>query len=444
METPETFEQRYKRLTNSSSSFCPLLYDHATIQTTGKFKLCCVAKDSTSQMSAIDSSNSIADYWNSKTVRASRKMMMNSLYPPECSDCKRLDELNIPSKRSSAVQSMHNNLRYGNYILDRIENSTDSDFNVSKMPSDFDIKFGNLCNLKCRMCNAGSSSQIAKEVFANWNLVEKQEYPYSENYNLDPSKGPLPNFEYYDSPNFINSMEATKDDLVHLKFTGGEPLLIKQMFKFLKQLIDKNLSKNISLHFVTNLTKLTREMMQDYFSKFAQVTFSVSLDGYKSSYEYIRYPAKWSTIEKNIDILKEYNHNIDVNFSVCFDIYNCISYLETHNWIEQISKKHKFNKYNSNKAHSQSVDPIFIDNPSWLDVRNLPLTVKEKLYKMYDKNIFKNELKYIQSTSTKDSNTSMKDFVKYTNTVDKVRGQSFKQSCPQEWELVKEYFNGSE
>ena len=63
---------------------------------------------------------------------------------------------------------------------------------------------------------------------------------------------------------------------------------------------------------------------------------------------------------------------------------------------------------------------------------------------MYDKNIFKNELKYIQSTSTKDSNTSMKDFVKYTNTVDKVRGQSFKQSCPQEWELVKEYFNGSE
>ena len=444
METPETFEQRYKRLTNSSSSFCPLLYDHATIQTTGKFKLCCVAKDSTTQMSASDSPTSIADYWNSKSVRSSRKMMMNSLYPSECSDCKRLDELNIPSKRSSAVNSMHDNLRYGNYILDRIENSTDNDFNVAKMPSDFDIKFGNLCNLKCRMCNAGSSSQIAKEVKANWNLVEKKEYPYSENYNLDPDKGPLPNFEYYDSPNFISSMEATKDDLVHLKFTGGEPLLIKQMFKFLKQLIDKNLSKNISLHFVTNLTKLTEEMMQDYFSKFAQVTFSVSLDGYKSSYEYIRYPAKWSIIEKNIELLGRYNNNIDVNFSVCYDIYNCISYIYTCNWIDVVSRKYKFNKYNPKKAHKESVDPIFIDHPSWLDVRNLPLTVKEKLYKMYDKNIFKNELKYIQSTSTKDSNTSMKDFVKYTNTVDKVRGQSFKQSCPQEWELVKEYFNGSE
>ena len=68
----------------------------------------------------------------------------------------------------------------------------------------------------------------------------------------------------------------------------------------------------------------------------------------------------------------------------------------------------------------------------------------EKLCNIYDKGMFKNELKYIQSLSTKDIDLSMKDFVKYTNTVDKVRGQSFEQSCPQEWDLVKEYFYGSE
>jgi len=443
METPETFEQRFKRLTNESSSFCPLLYDHATIQTTGKFKLCCVAKDSETQMRANDSPNAIAEYWNSKYVRRSRKMMMNGYYPSECTECENLDKLNIPSKRSTSIQAMQNNSQYGDHILDRLESATDNDFNVSKLPSDFDIKFGNLCNLKCRMCNAGSSSQIAKEVSANWDLVQKQEYPYFDNYDLNPSKKSIPNFEYYDSPNFIDSMGSTTDDLIHLKFTGGEPLLIKQMFKFLKQLIDKDLSKNITLHLITNLTKLTREMIDEYFSKFAQVSFSVSLDGFKSSYEYIRFPAKWNVVEKNISMMSEYNDKLDLNFSVCFDIYNCVSFIDTYNWIEEVSEKHNFNKYGSKKIHKESIDPIFLRQPKWLDVRNLPLTVKDDLCKMYNNKVFNNQLKYIQSQPTIDPEENMKEFVKYTNNVDKIRGQSFAKGCPQEWELIKEYFNGS-
>src|SRR5688572_19702967 len=49
-----------------------------------------------------------------------------------------------------------------------VERSQSAGFEAAR-PLSFDLRLGNLCNLKCRMCSAGFSSQIEKdEVHSAW------------------------------------------------------------------------------------------------------------------------------------------------------------------------------------------------------------------------------------------------------------------------------------
>lgn len=112
-------------------------------------------------------------------------------------------------------------------------------------------------------------------------------------------------------PSFYHSMEhsavgghATLKELPdiskvrELKLTGDEPLMIKENWDMISQM-----GENTTLRIITNGTITIKNL--SIFEKFKLVTWNISIEGPKEITEYIRYPSKWSTIQKNIKTMNE-------------------------------------------------------------------------------------------------------------------------------------------
>jgi hypothetical protein len=70
--------------------------------------------------------------------------------------------------------------------------------------------------------------------------------------------------------------------------------------------------KEIELRYHTNGTQLNEEIIS-LWSQFKQVELMISIDDWGDRNEYVRYPAKWSVIKKNLDRLDATDDNIVVN-----------------------------------------------------------------------------------------------------------------------------------
>ena len=106
------------------------------------------------------------------------------------------------------------------------------DKNVDLEPTDMDsfkIKiFGNLCNLKCVMCNPHTSSKIAAEM--------KRHGEWSGNSIVNPSKK-------MDMDKFYADLKKVLPTTNQIEIVGGEPLLYPETYKFLNWIVENDLSK---------------------------------------------------------------------------------------------------------------------------------------------------------------------------------------------------------
>lgn len=162
-----------------------------------------------------------------------------------------------------------------------------------------DLRFGNLCNLACRMCDPYSSSKLYKE------FSEMFGEQYLEKYK---------NMNWFRSPGFWEELYNYKDDFEKIHLVGGEPLLVKECWKFLRDLSEDPCAKNIMLSYNTNLTVIPHEA-KEIWPKFKGVSILVSMDGVGKLNEFIRYPSKWNEFENNL-------LEIENNFEK-YNIYNC-------------------------------------------------------------------------------------------------------------------------
>ena len=99
-----------------------------------------------------------------------------------------------------------------------------------------------------------------------------------------------------------------------LKFTGGEPSIQPEVLTVLDTAISKGYSKQIELNLTTNATKFNRRLL-DKLSEFATVKLNISVDGYGTVYDYIRYPFKWEKWLERINEIKQYD--IKCSYTAC-------------------------------------------------------------------------------------------------------------------------------
>jgi len=154
-----------------------------------------------------------------------------------------------------------------------------------------DLKLGNICNLKCRICGSWSSSKWAKEeidyVPGLKNRKEHLAYKFLQD-------GAWPR----ETEVFWDNLRTLLPNIKYFEFTGGEPFLIQQHFDLLQYAVDNDYAKNIEIHYNTNGTQFPDQ--HSLWNHFKHVEVAFSIDNVGARFEYERYGAEWNEVEKNI------------------------------------------------------------------------------------------------------------------------------------------------
>lgn len=236
-----------------------------------------------------------------------------------CSTCWALEDAGLLSERQ-----IHN--RTLDFLLDlSLENIEKKSLSDGFNPLQIKLTTSNLCNGQCITCNPKSSS--------SWAMLEG-----------NPTKYAKINHDLLD-------FGINWSNIVSLSFVGGEPLLEKQNFKILQNLIDLN-NTNCFISIVTNGSISLTNKQFEILEQFPNLNICLSIDGTFKSFEYLRYPLKWDKLLENLKMFKSITKNISVS---CM-ISNCNIYF----YSDLINF---FREQNLNYLMKQIINP-FIFNPS--------------------------------------------------------------------------------
>jgi MoaA/NifB/PqqE/SkfB family radical SAM enzyme len=185
-----------------------------------------------------------------------------------------------------------------------------------------DLKLGNICNLKCRICGSWSSSKWAEEELKYMPDVDKKDHiAYAW---LRQGQWPRKTETFWDN------MKELLPNIKYFEFTGGEPWMIQEHFDLLQYAVDKSYSKNIDIHYNTNGTQNPLPHVPMW-SQFGRVDIAFSIDNVGSRFEYERYGATWAEANENIDrthfAKSEWAQNITTQLCFTINIQN-VYYLD--------------------------------------------------------------------------------------------------------------------
>ena len=371
----------------------------------GTFHVCCHAEfASTKSIELGDSTQSLKDIWNSENFRYVRKSFLQGKPPLECIEtCYDVEKKGGTSNRNQV------NKRFLN--KQSLQNLTNQDGSVNNFPSYIDLRFGNLCNFKCRMCGPHASTSWYKEAGTNYSNVIDH---YTDNTNI-----------WDDLPDFLPYIED-------VYFAGGEPFVQDGHYKLLNILINSGYSKNVSLQYNTNLSydKYKNFDLISMWKNFKNVSLWPSIEGWEKQAEYSRKGLSWKKFVNNSEKFNKYINT----YSSVISIYSIYTMPELIMWFKK-QRKDYFG--------------TLLLNPSYLSVTCLPQESKDLIIQKYkkfiyeNKNILKNHeieqmlswLRYMKST---DDSYLLSEFKKEQEKLDNSRNESFTVIYP---EFSKWYTN---
>ena len=281
---------------SESPTFCPLLWLGATHWNSGVFVPCCQYKPD-------QTTNTWHKGFDDRPYKLERKMISEGGKPKPCRHCWINEEAGARSLRQEALEN-----DWWHPHKQTIDSDTGEDGSFNHQPVYFDLRLGTKCNLACRMCSPVSSSLIEKELDEHFELFQPhgfhmEDYAYAKkNVTTDAHIDQV--FDY---------IETTKQPIT-LKFTGGEPFLNQRIPGFVQKLIDSGRAKDIRITFITNLTTVKRSLLEDLNNNFKNFNLTISMEGIKTEYEYVRYPSTWFKFQKNFDMIQE----LGIKTNICY------------------------------------------------------------------------------------------------------------------------------
>lgn len=333
-------------MANVSKTFCIYPWTHQMIDTNGSVKLCCVAEDPTQKPHGAHMSvkrKNLSELWNDPYMQDVRRRMLDGKQVKDCGQCYRKERRGEYSFRQRANEDI---------------TSENRQIVVDKLPHYLDIRFGNLCNLKCRMCTGIYSKMLGEELEGIANQNEEFRL-------LAPDSAKSYTFDWYENPAFWNDLKNYIPSVKLIYLTGGEPTLVQGNYEFLQQLINKGFAQNIDLVFNTNVTNFQQKFL-DLINQFKKVTFNLSIDGVEGVQEYIRYPSKWTHIQKNMELLmkkvQQSETKYDLVFTPTVSIINVANLSTFINWAYDFANTHQTPNV------VWDMQPIFLHGPQFQDM----------------------------------------------------------------------------
>jgi len=110
-------------------------------------------------------------------------------------------------------------------------------------------------------------------------------------------------------------------------------------------------------------------------AQFNHGEIQISIDHVHDKNEYIRYPTKWESIEKNvIRLYDKFPQTWKIKHYTVFQTYNYDAIPDVLDWV------HNHRSYYTSKEHNRLYiwSPIMLDSPSYLDVRIIQPEVRKK------------------------------------------------------------------
>jgi organic radical activating enzyme len=259
----------------------------------------------------------LTEIQNSRSMQTLREDFLAGKKPQNCRRCWNEERAGRTSKR------MH--------TLDRLKHMiTDQAWTADARPLMFlDLKLGNICNLKCRICGSWSSSTFAAEELAN--LGPNEDRKSNHHYHMLRA-GAWPR----ENPTFWQEIEQVSEQIRYIEFTGGEPFMIQEHFDLLQGLVDRGLADRIEIHYNTNGTQWP-EHAEQIWSHFKTVEIAFSIDDVGARFEYQRTGAVWSEVVENINkfrLMRARHNNIQLQVCSTVNVFNVFYLEELATWID--------------------------------------------------------------------------------------------------------------
>jgi len=455
----------------SNDSFCPEVYNQIQIDMQGDLKVCCLSSDG-GLAKELDGTpmnvktHSIFAAMNSETHKQHRLDLSNNIKPQRCSNCYNWENhSNNISRRKKFIRLSEHKLDYvkASEAFDVTNDDGSIDVDTTKLIN-LDIRFGNLCNLKCIMCDPGNSSLW----YEDWELLSRkfsktQPNGRSVKFSLggiDPATGntqywkdkdkfylleknqhgklKLQNEEnWWETESWKTQFVKIAPQLQYIYFTGGEPLLVPAMEEHLAYLVENDFAKNIMLCYDTNLTVVNPGII-DKWKFFKDVELRISVDDTGDRYNVVRNPGNFDKLCDNINRVQQTNIKIKHVSIVCHlaNVYGVVR-------VAKLAKQLGI-----------GMSLRFVSRPVWISVLNLPQSAKEEVIATLTKflesdecesirgyeNFVHQQIKHFQNNLTAPYTEShLETFVQVMNLMDQSRNLNWKETLSDVAQLLRNH-----
>jgi sulfatase maturation enzyme AslB (radical SAM superfamily) len=394
-------------LFNSSNHLCAHAWAGLHVTSSNKVAVCCdfgdVIKDDNGCEFDIRE-HTIDQILSSTYMKNLRHTFRQGTTPGQCSVCTKIESSGGESKRSLAKYKLQN--IYG--LIDWESDNYQSNLGY------IGGHFGNLCNLKCRICSPFFSSVIAAEELSTVPTEQVSTHPV---YLLSKN-----NNWVKDRKHFWEDLKNHVPKISTFEFLGGEPLLLKENLEFMQHLVDTGHSKSSFFEFTTNGTQYPD--IFDQVDQFGRFTITVSIDNIDRRFEYERSGAEWHKVENNLEkfiSLKQKNQLVKIGIGITVNIQNVFYIPELIQWLGAKNIDHYF--YN------------VLQQPDYLSIDQLTPLARDMTLNKFANSEFNNfdlqKLNYVIKRVENSATSNGQKFCEYIRSKDKIRGENFANSHPE-------------
>ncbi len=359
-------EATRKKLDEVSPSFCLAKWTMATIHLLqGETHSC--YHPHTHKVPINELQNNVSSLHNTEFKKSQRKLMLQGQRPSECQYCWNIEDLNQNMISDRIIRSSE---PWSDLDFEKISQMT-GDENIN--PRHLEISFDNVCQLKCIYCNPTVSSKWWEEIkeFGGYKTsCGFNDYTVSTGSAHDQEKAVNPYAEA-----FWKWWPDLKNDLLVFRITGGEPLLSKETFKVLDNLIEfpnpklellinSNLSVPEALidKLIISLKTLTEK------GCIKSVTIFGSIDTFGDQAEYIRTGLNFKKFVQNVEKILAEVPKSQISFTVTYNALSVPGFLNLLKLILELRKKH--NRVGT--PNRMMFDTPYLRYPNYLSIQVLP------------------------------------------------------------------------
>jgi radical SAM protein with 4Fe4S-binding SPASM domain len=357
-----------------NKSICTLPWTGFQLEPNGDVKNCIISKEVLGNINNEHIKDIIA---SAKNIDLKKDMLADNK-PKNCAGCY------LQEKNTSNLSSISSRLYYLKEIGAKTDLALYDDMNNFSLKH-VDLRWTNSCNQACVYCGPEYSSKWAQEMGVR--IKSKKE-----------ARQEVKDF-------VLEHIE----ELENVYLAGGEPMLMKENYEFLKLLKEKNPDCTIRVN--TNLST-TETGIFELLCSFKNVHWIVSVDAIEEEYEYVRHHGSWKDFVTNLETIRKLDHKISFNmlhFILNYDsIFDCVDYLKDKGFHDNsfiIGPLYKPERYNLLNLPEHMIDSV-------------KKTLKRRLQENpqgYLKNSYENLLSYYSDTVWKKNISSFMEATKILN-----------------------------